>query len=257
MARITKTFLFPVPEQYCGDVQDDFEVGIATYIGPRYLKTRWVLPDETGYIEDDWTQGCWGVNDPNGFLPCPVDCVEVILDAEEYPLHACMLYGAAYPPERFEVQVGPDSEPNADIADPYNLFEAIEPRSCGYDVTTNSWKQPQFRSDWVIDHIDVPEGESQRFSWTLVRDLRNHMLAECDHRVAASDIPDAVKQPWLEYRQQLRDLPETWASVGNCTYLIQWPFDPEAKVNHQRSAERKALDDLDPLAPQRPGLDSD
>jgi len=255
MAKITKTFLFPVPEQYCGDVQDDTEVGIATYNGPRYLRTRWVQPDANGVIYDDWTQGCWGVDDPSGFMPCPVDCVEVILDAEQYPMHAAMLYGSAYEPDRVEVVVGPESEPNAEIADPYNLFEAIEPRSCGYDVVNRVWKTPQFRSDWEAD-IEVPEGETERFSWTVVRNLRNAMLSECDHRVSASDIPDSVKQPWLDYRQKLRDLPADWADVGNSTYLIQWPFDPEAAVNFQNCIERKKIDDLEGIQwPQRPTYD--
>jgi len=251
MSKITKTFLFPVPEQYCGDVQDDTEVGIATYIGPRYLRTRWPMPDSNGFISDDWTQGCWGVDDPSGFMPCPVDCVEVILDAEEYPMHAAMLYGVAYEPDRVEVQVGPDSEPNADICDPLSLYESIIPRSCGYDVVNSVWKTPQFRPDFAAA-ITVPDGETERFSWTVVRDLRNSMLSECDHRVSASDIPDSVKQPWLDYRQKLRDLPASWSDVGNSTYLIQWPFDPEAAVNVQNSAKQKAIDDLEGMAgPQR------
>ena len=40
------------------------------------------------------------------------------------------------------------------------------------------------------------------------------------------DVPDAVKQPWIEYRQKLRDLPTDWADVGNSTYLIQWLWNP-------------------------------
>jgi len=222
---LDKTVLYPVPETYLGDTQDDFDVGIATYHGPRYLRTRWQLPDENGIIQHKGSHGVWSIDDPSGLMPCPVDCVEVILDAEEHPIHAIMLWGAEHPGAHIAISCGPEDIPDIEIMDPLSITEALDPQSCKYDPVTSQWVGPEFRRD-VPDPRD-PEAEGSRFSWKIVRMHRDHLLAQSDQKVAMSDVPDAVRQPWIEYRQKLRDLPADWADVGNATYLIQWPMDPD------------------------------
>lgn len=216
---ITRTVLFPVPTEYQGDEQDDFEVGIATYVGPRYLRTRWMINDPD---PQPWAHGIWDSEDPSGLMPCPIDCVEVILDAEEYPLHALMLYGAEYAGEIITVSVGPETDPDAEIMDPLSLTEAIEPRSCGYDVNTHTWKEPQFKQYCPA-----------QYDWDLVRETRNKMLEASDAALGAPDLPDSIVQPWVAYRQKLRDMPADWAGVGTSTYLIQWPFDPKVSATRK------------------------
>lgn len=222
---IDKTVLYPVPETYLGTVQDEFDVGIATYHGPRYLRTRWQLPDENGVIHTQGSHGVWDWEDPSGFFPCPVDCVEVKLDAEQHPIHAIMLWGQAYPGEICHIECGTTDTPPTQMMDPLTITEALDPSSCKYDPTTAQWVGPEFRRD-AFDPRD-PDAEGARFSWKIVRDTRNYLLAQSDHRVSMVDIPDSVKQPWIEYRQKLRDLPEDWVDVGNATYLIQWPMEPD------------------------------
>lgn len=225
---ITKTVLFPVPTEYEGDDQDDDEVGIATYHGPRYIRTRWMRNDPD---PQPWSHGIWDTEDPSGFIPCPPECVEVILDAEQYPIHAIMLWGAEYPGERFEVSVGPEEDPNADIMDPLSITEAIEPRSCGYDVTTNQWKTPQFR-----------QYNPGRYDWDIVRETRNDMLEASDAALGAPDLPESITAAWQNYRQKLRDLPQDWAGVGTSTYLIQWPIDPKAAARRKDKAHWDSFD---------------
>lgn len=222
---ITKTVLFPVPETYLGDTQDDTEVGIATYIGPRYLRTRWERPDAEGNIQQDGSHGVWDWDDPSGQFPCPLNCVEVKLDAEQYPIHAIMLWGQAYPGEICHISCGTTDTPPTQMMDPLTITEALEPQSCKYDPATEAWSTPQFRRDAPDDRD--PEAEGARFSWAITRQMRDHLLQMSDQKVAMPDVPDAVKQPWIEYRQKLRDLPTDWADVGNSTYLIQWPMEPD------------------------------
>ena len=61
-----------------------------------------------------------------------------------------------------------------------------------------------------------------------IRMQRNQLLAQSDWR-ATVDYPGSDKQSWLDYRQALRDLPETVEpkldSQGNLTN-VTWPEAP-------------------------------
>ena len=54
-----------------------------------------------------------------------------------------------------------------------------------------------------------------------IRASRNSLLGTSDHNVA-DDMPEAVKKEWTDYRQALRDLPE---SVENSEDVV-WPEKP-------------------------------
>lgn len=202
--------LYPVPTEYMGDEQDNDEVGIATYVGPRYLRTRWST-DGSNLT----SHGVWDWEDPSGFMPCPIDCTEVKLDAQQYPIHATVLWGPRYPGERMDVVCGPSSDPNPNICDPYYICEALEPSSCHYDVNTNSWSTPAFRS--------LIPGNND---WASVRYHRDNLLTESDNQMPPEDAPESLKAEWRAYRQKLRDMPSDWAGVGTSTYLVMYPFDP-------------------------------
>jgi len=50
-------------------------------------------------------------------------------------------------------------------------------------------------------------------TWDMIRDHRNGMLKQSDTAVAP-DMPEELKQGWIEYRQILRDLPKTLQDAG-------------------------------------------
>lgn len=54
--------------------------------------------------------------------------------------------------------------------------------------------------------------------WERLRIKRDQLLAACDYRVVA-DAPWDV-QPWLEYRQALRDLPKTNKDPRKITFPL-------------------------------------
>ncbi len=64
------------------------------------------------------------------------------------------------------------------------------------------------------------DGATDR-AWTEIRTQRNALITATDWRV----LPDQpVSQPWLDYRQALRDLPANTEDPSNPT----WPTKPGA-----------------------------
>jgi hypothetical protein len=56
--------------------------------------------------------------------------------------------------------------------------------------------------------------------WFIVRETRNELLAECDWTQLA-DIPQATKDLWASYRQELREI----TNQSN-PFNIEWPVKP-------------------------------
>lgn len=76
----------------------------------------------------------------------------------------------------------------------------------GFRLEDNSYNTIHFQEG------EVPSQEHLNALWSemeidVVREKRNKLLQESDFR-AVPDYPQRDK--WIVYRQQLRDLPETW-----------------------------------------------
>ena len=86
-----------------------------------------------------------------------------------------------------------------------------------------------------VSDIDFDLIEQKRAELTaseplrLLREQRNQLLQQTDWR-ATVDYPNPDKQAWLNYRQALRDFPETAEPQldenGQLTNVI-WPLSPE------------------------------
>ena len=227
MANINKTFLFPVPSAWKGQDQDDAQVGVDTYVGPKNLSVIMKL-DASG----NKTSEIFEIYDTDGdeFPTPPIDTYIVNLDAEVYPIHAAAMYGGVSAPAKIEVVCGPTDEPNPKIQDPHHFHEVYDMRSFTYDPTLNSgaggWSTPKFSNDAPSpDEID-----DHSFGWDWVRAERTSRLNSSDTRIA-EDMPEAVKQRWKDYRTKLRNLPSDWAGIGTATHLIVWPMDPDDQDN--------------------------
>jgi hypothetical protein len=59
-------------------------------------------------------------------------------------------------------------------------------------------------------------------SWDEVISLRNELLQESDWVVLADANPKPNKQAWLDYRQELRDIPQKYTTLES----IVWPVSP-------------------------------
>tara|TARA_E500000331_G_scaffold259044_1_gene249907 strand:- start:3969 stop:4718 length:750 start_codon:yes stop_codon:yes gene_type:complete len=226
MANITKTFLYPVPTVWMGQDQDDLQVGVATYNGPKDLKVFMELDDN-----GDKTDIIHDTMDPNGqdYPPVvPANMYIVDLDASKYPNVAAAMFGGISGPNWIEVAVGPSSDPNPLIQDPSHFHEVYDLTSFGWDPALNSgaggWRTPKFS---YVNTEEADKGSyDYSFGWDWVRYNRNRMLIGSDGRIP-EDAPESMKTRWKEYRQKLRDLPTAWAGVGTATHLIVWPRDPD------------------------------
>lgn len=76
---------------------------------------------------------------------------------------------------------------------------------------------------WVYwSDMDTAErGVPDEWVWERLRNRRDALLAECDWRVV-NDAPWNT-QPWLDYRQALRDLPQDTSDPRQAV----WPNKPE------------------------------
>lgn len=60
--------------------------------------------------------------------------------------------------------------------------------------------------------------------WNAVRNTRNWLLSQCDWtQIADAPLTSEKKTSWGQYRQSLRDLPETYTTVES----VVWPVKPE------------------------------
>ena len=112
MSNISRTFIFPVPTVWKGQEQDDANVGVATYVGPKDITCRYLKDasnNKTSEFSFSWEKG-----DSN--IPAlPLDQYEVNLDADAYPLHAAVIQGGIADAHYLEVNAGPADEPNPTI----------------------------------------------------------------------------------------------------------------------------------------------
>jgi hypothetical protein len=60
-------------------------------------------------------------------------------------------------------------------------------------------------------------------TWDSVRAKRNALLKESDWAIIPDATPKPSKEAWLNYRQALRDLPQTFSSPEE----VVWPDKPE------------------------------
>lgn len=73
-----------------------------------------------------------------------------------------------------------------------------------------------FRGDQIIE-----EG-TRNFDWDYVREIRNQVLEQTDWRAVKDR---TMSQAWKDYRQALRDLPQTHESANEAA--DNWPIPPE------------------------------
>lgn len=225
MAQITKTVIYPLPTEWYGDEQDITKSGICTYVGPDKITMWW-----SNYGTDEnprWILDHSFPSDTPEDRDPPIGSRVIELDVNTHPLNAIALWGGIEGPNWIETPAGPDDEPNPILADYHHFNEVFDLRSFNYNFDTESWDTGRFSGVHTEEDEWSDEGEQQKtFGWDWVRVTRNNLLRRSDTKIPA-DAPESFASAWREYRQKLRDLPEKWASVGEKTYLIVWPQEPD------------------------------
>ncbi len=78
------------------------------------------------------------------------------------------------------------------------------------------------RSYTVFKGKKIIEEGMRDFDWDYVRHMRNKHLEHTDWRAVKDRI---MSQAWKDYRQALRDLPQTYESANEAA--DNWPIPPE------------------------------
>jgi len=78
------------------------------------------------------------------------------------------------------------------------------------------------RKETVFDGDEVVEVVFHDVTWEAVRSSRNQALLESDWR-ALKDV--VLSNPWRDFRQALRDLPQNFDSANDA--VDSWPTPPE------------------------------
>lgn len=123
--------------------------------------------------------------------------------------------------------IGVDTTSGAIVKRYYNFEPMFEPNTtiihikvprwwnaldCDYDLATNTFS----------DKTTIEQKLADAFLY--LRTLRNAKLSETDW-TQLSDIPETVRNTWVEYRQKLRDLPSTVVDPMD-EDAIPWPEKP-------------------------------
>jgi len=209
MANITKTITYAIPDKWQEQTTALGKTSTQTYTGPAIVvavvQTNDVYPD--GRVVNAYDKS------KDDGRPLAADFEYVDIDCDKNPLHCGILWGGFDPPAHFEVEVGPASRLNPTVADPTHPSEVFDIMSFTDGWDGSKWKTPEFSK---------PEADDADMD--TVREGRNDLLEATDHQVA-EDMPEDIKKQWVDYRQELRDLPADYPD-GTPPYLITFPAAP-------------------------------
>ena len=94
-----------------------------------------------------------------------------------------------------------------------------------YETETREQAFAQHFAPRLIDPVAgifVEMSEAEK--WQCIREVRDDLLAKCDWTQAAdSPLSAGQREMWRVYRQELRDLPNSYSSPAE----VIWPEQPE------------------------------
>lgn len=205
---ITKTFSYPLPDDYLYQTNAENKVGTYTYTGPDKL---WVYVDnDTGKLHSGI---CYTDNDDGEGVPTPIGQTKVLVTAEDDPeiLSMVWLGDNDYSSLPTVAQELPDGSvySRPDPTPPDHTYELMD---CVYDIENKQWVKP---FPWKKPHMD----------WDTLKDARTSLLAESDKIIATKILTEDQAAALEEYRQKLRDLPTTFAGID--PWKVPFPALPD------------------------------
>lgn len=197
---MSKTLSYNLPDHLFSDQRTQNKTGTQTYYGPSELILHL---REDGSIFESFAPG----EEHN--RPLALDLHREVFTpvTDEDFVKVSLIYGGLSEPKVYEVDIGPEGYPNTTIKDPSDIREVFDEMEVMRDYT-----QPLKFRTMMRDRSDE-----------FIRRRRNTLLEQSDGKISL-DMPETLKQAWLDYRQKLRDLPLEMAAVPN--YLIRFPMSP-------------------------------
>ena len=204
---MTRTLTYPIPDELYTTTRTLGKTSTQDYIGP---ETLWLYLNDDGRIMQTFAPEELPPVESRGLDDT---VVEFVPETDEDYIKIMILH-SHWVPKEYEVNVGPEDDPNIVVTDPTDIIMVFDEVSIVEDYTAplefRDYQKYKDRSD------------------EFIRGVRDSMLVESDGRVS-EDMPESVKQAWLTFRQKLRDLPVTYADVPN--WLIRFPLSPDQKTD--------------------------
>lgn len=203
---MARMLTYNVPDELFSTENTLGKTSTQLYDGPDEL-IIWV-DTETGYVMETHHPD----EEPDRPLALNLRREVLKADTDENCIKIGLLWGGLAKPKIYEVQVGPVDQPNAIITDPSDVRLVFDQFGLPSDYTA------------PLQFMEYKRDRSLQF----IKDERNAKLANSDGKIA-SDMPAALKEEWIVYRQKLRDMPVDWAGVP--FYLVRYPASPDDKFN--------------------------
>ena len=198
---VSKTFTYSLPNEFL--VDHAFSQGKTreyTYWGPEKLYLQ--ISNET----QEETHGPLTEEDRADGRPIPADCYLFEINVNDYPL-IMQLRAPIVNEKQEERHTGEVFHPQSPEIEGYRRFSYTTPLMPDDIFNKHSIK--------IVNNIPSIQpfsvnfkllGNENDINWDNIRDQRNSMLEGSDAQVA-EDMPQAVKDTFILYRQRLRDLP--------------------------------------------------
>jgi len=203
---ITQTFTYVCPDELRSSSVADNTTVNASYTGP---SKWWVFVDATtGVIEN--TYPFYDEANDGENAAAPEGTTKVLVDSQQDPLVASLIDPTAFT----MTTAASDVTQTLSNGETWVYSYPLEPDEF-VDLDTLTYAD----GSWTYDMLE-PE-----ITWEMLREIRDRMLEATDGNIA-EDMPAAVKQPWLDYRAALRDLPATWNGIP--AHKVTLPNTPDA-----------------------------
>ena len=225
MKQITKDFTYDIADGYLEQTNTNGDTATASYTGPEKL---WVFVAEaTGEnksdampIDENWEDN--GMPAPDGETKVELDCAgEDTLICAIFLPHTVTLTQEGIEralPEGYGKYVHP-WPPYPDHCYERELIK-YKKETATVDNTNSDDKHTG--GDWELTW------KQPWMTWTTMTNLRNDLLDMSDAKVSF-DQPASVKDPWVEWRQKLRDIPVTFKRGEADEYpahMVKFPPEP-------------------------------
>lgn len=199
----TIQFTYNVPNAIYSTDDSEGNTGTAEYTGPDRI---WVFVDENTGAFSRITPPLTARED-GADVPTPFGHKKVQVVAADDPFIISLILGS-------NVQTLNQTTVNENLPDgstiSYNgtptIDQAYDLSQLTYDLDANTWNTPSYQTSPI--------------TWDDVINARNGALTASDGKIAP-DQPDSVKQPWINYRQALRDIPSTFGK-GTDNEIDAW-----------------------------------
>lgn len=203
---VSVPFTYDLPDEYLYQTRTLGKTGDWTWNGPDKI---WVfVRKDTNRIK---SRNYLTERDDGDIIVVGDDEYKVMIDCKTDPLMASMFdtIGIDYGMLPHSEETLPDgsiySRPTTPAPD--HTYELLE---IEYNPTTGTFIKPY---PWKRPHM----------TWARLRVTRDSLLGACDSKISA-DMPQEMKDAWMEYRQKLRDLPNVFEGVD--PWKVPFPEEP-------------------------------